>query len=86
MERDKLLELNACCINRLTERAITIIKASDLRIKIALGDKSVKHHVADIDELIKNIYKHISLKNYKRAMLFVCLLYKKLDICNKNNI
>lgn len=77
MERNEAVVLNACCINKLT---VDMMKKFDNEFKmmVAVNDKDVKQSAERFDILIDNIYRLLEKENYKRALLFVCLLEREM--------
>ncbi len=77
METNDISTLNAVCINKLLSDVLKKID-NDLRRKIAINDKAVRLTAENLNKLIDRTYKLLGRQDYKRALIFICMLHREL--------
>lgn len=87
MSGDSVKRVNAECINMLIRyEKNRISKDVECVFKIVTDNLKIKGLMKRIDNIVENIYVLMDNKNYKKALLFACILHAEVDkLCNQKN-
>ena len=86
MSGDNTKRISAECINMLIwHEKDRINKDAECVFKIAANNSQIKAPMKRIDNIVEHIYILMDNKNYKKALLFACMLHAEVDkLCNQN--